>query len=142
MPPNRAPANYQQKRPRAPIDVPKVDPARKPNVFQDLKPTKVEEPEPTPPARPANPGGAGELHSSDVQIKDPNQDVFGGGKKDNKFNGIKFMGSQIASFNDIPTLNSKIVPGRRPKLPSINKIGGPGQLISKIFNPNVSVPSF
>ena len=112
---------------------------KRPTIFEELKPVKIEDPLPTPPAKPSNPGGKDPLNTSDVQIKKIDDNFFGGGgnKKDNFFNGIKFMGSQIQSFNDIPTLHSKIIPGRRPKLPSIPKIGGQGGMISKIFNPNV-----
>ena len=106
-----------------------------------MKPTKIEDPEPTPSPPQPSFGGGGALTSSDVQIKDLNDDNFFGGnnKINNGFNGIKFMGSQIASFGDIPTLNSKIVKPKLPKLPSINKIGGPGGMMSKIFNPAVSL---
>jgi len=122
------------KKPKLPINIPSQ---KKPNIFQELKPVKIDDPEPTPPPKPDF-GGTGALTSSDVQIKDLNDDnFFGGGKNNNGFNGIKFMGSQIASFNDIPTLNSKIVKPKTPKIPSINKIGE-GGLISKIFNPAVS----
>ena len=95
------------------------------------------------------------LTSSQVKIKKIDKNFFG--KQDNKpsggggnqaQNGITFMGSQIASFNDIPTMNSKIGPPGGFKLPSLPGLPGlpklppfapPGKhpFSSKIFDPNV-----
>lgn len=115
--------------------MPQADSPKKPLAFPELKPVKIDDPVSIKKPKPRVPSN--ELNSSDVQIKKIDDDNFFGGGKDNAFNGIKFMGSQIKSFNDIPTLNSQIAPGLRPKPPSINRFGGPGQLTSKIFNANV-----
>ena len=131
------PSRFQQKKPNNPINIPAESP-KKPNIFEELKPTKIDDPDPTPKPKPSP---QNVLTSSDVQIKDLNDNNFFGNKKPGQggANGINFMSSNIQSFNDIPTLNSKIVPFKRPKLPSINKFGGGpgGGITSKIFNPNV-----
>ena len=102
---------------------------------------------------------------SQVKIKKIDGNFFGlGGNKkpsggnnpiDKIQNGITFMGSQIASFNEVPTINSKIVLPNRfgggggVKPPSIGKFdkfpfpppfGKPGKApsMSKIFDPNVN----
>lgn len=99
---------------------------------------------------------------SQVKIKKIDKNFFlpGGNKKPiggkdalNKIkNGITFMGSQIASFNDVPTINSKIVLpnkfGGGNKVPSIGRLDNfpfpppfakPGNApsMSKIFDANV-----
>jgi hypothetical protein len=138
VPPPPAPGHFGQKKPNLPINIPKPGSQKKPSIFEELKPTKIDDPDPTP-KPPQSPKRV--LTGSDVQIKDPNDNNFFGNKNNGGGpNGINFMGSQIQSFNDIPTLNSKIPSFGKPKLPSINKFGGGpgGGMTSKIFNPNVT----
>lgn len=113
---------------------------RNKNIYKPLQVVKIDEPDPEPPVDPRN-YESKDLNSSDVKVNTLGDlDNLFNKKKDDTSNGITFMSSQINSFNDIPQMNSKI----SFKLP--NRFGGhkkpparPGQLISKIFNPDVRI---